>query len=77
MFDNPEVLDFGRGARNHVAFGYGAHQCLGQNLARAELEIVLETLFRRVPGLKLAVPAADLPYQVDAISGIFEVPVTW
>ncbi|MFC0542060.1 cytochrome P450 [Kutzneria chonburiensis] len=76
VFENPEQLDFHRGARHHVAFGYGVHQCLGQNLARLELEIVFETLFRRVPTLALAVPAADLPYKDDAgIYGIYRVPV--
>jgi cytochrome P450 len=76
VFSNPDRLDFQRGARHHVAFGYGVHQCLGQNLARVELEIVFETLFRRVPGLRLAVPADQLPYKDDAaIYGIYQVPV--
>jgi cytochrome P450 len=78
VFDNPEELDFHRGARHHVAFGYGVHQCLGQNLARVELEIVFETLFRRVPSLRLAVPADELPYKTDAgIYGIHKVPVNF
>jgi cytochrome P450 len=78
VFENPDQLDFHRGARHHVAFGYGVHQCLGQNLARLELEIVFETLFRRVPTLALAVPAADLPYKDDAgIYGIYRVPVNF
>ncbi|QUQ63125.1 cytochrome P450 [Kutzneria sp. CA-103260] len=78
VFENPDQLDFHRGARHHVAFGYGVHQCLGQNLARLELEIVFETLFRRVPNLSLAVPADDLPYKNDAgIYGIYHVPVNF
>ncbi|MEU2714206.1 cytochrome P450 [Streptomyces sp. NPDC007205] len=78
VFENPDQLDFHRGARHHVAFGYGVHQCLGQNLARVELEIVFETLFRRVPSLSLAVPADDLPYKNDAgIYGIYQVPVNF
>jgi cytochrome P450 len=73
-----QELDFHRSARHHVAFGYGVHQCLGQNLARLELEIVFETLFRRIPGLRLAVPASELSYKDDAsVYGIYEVPVTW
>jgi cytochrome P450 len=76
VFEHPDQLDFHRGARHHVAFGYGVHQCLGQNLARVELEIVFETLFRRVPSLRLAVPADRLPYKNDAaIYGIYQVPV--
>ncbi|MFC0432793.1 cytochrome P450 [Kutzneria buriramensis] len=78
VFENPDQLDFHRGARHHVAFGYGIHQCLGQNLARMELEIVFETLFRKAPNLRLAVPAADLPYKDDAsIYGIYSVPVNF
>jgi cytochrome P450 len=77
-FDRPDELDIERGARNHLAFGFGAHQCLGQNLARMELEIVFDTLFRRIPGLRPAVPLDTLPYKNDAnIYGIHEVPVTW
>jgi cytochrome P450 len=77
-FAEPERLDIDREARQHIAFGYGAHQCLGQNLARAELEIVYSTLFTRVPGLRLAVRAEELPFKDDAnIYGINAVPVTW
>lgn len=77
-FANPADFDVDRGARHHIAFGYGPHQCLGQNLARLELQIVFDTLFRRVPTLRLATPADDLPYKDDAtIYGIYELPVTW
>ncbi|NUS01194.1 MAG: cytochrome P450 [Nonomuraea sp.] len=78
VFPRPDELDVRRDARHHVAFGYGVHQCLGQNLARLELEIVIGTLFRRVPGLALAVPAAELPFKTDGILyGLHELPVTW
>ena len=78
VFEQPDQLDFNRGARHHVAFGYGVHQCLGQNLARVELEIVFETLFRKAPNLRLAVPADELPYKDDAsIYGIYQVPVNF
>ncbi|MEV6227290.1 cytochrome P450 [Saccharopolyspora shandongensis] len=77
-FDQPDELDLTRNARGHVAFGFGPHQCLGQNLARLELQIVFDTLFRRLPGLRLAVPVDDLPFKSDAnIFGIYEMPVTW
>jgi cytochrome P450 len=78
VFPGADVLDITRDARGHVAFGYGIHQCLGQNLARLELEIVLTTLFDALPGLRLAVPADRLPYKQEAhVFGIHEVPVTW
>ncbi|MET1074785.1 MAG: cytochrome P450 [Umezawaea sp.] len=77
-FDEADEIKLDRGARNHVAFGFGVHQCLGQNLARMELQIVFDTLFRRIPTLRLATPADELPYKDDAlIYGIHEVPVTW
>ncbi|MEV0143351.1 MULTISPECIES: cytochrome P450 [unclassified Nonomuraea] len=77
-FENPAELDVERGARHHLAFGFGPHQCLGQNLARMELQIVFDTLFRRIPTLRLAAPAEDLPFKTDAvIYGVHELPVTW
>ena len=76
-FDAPDTLDIGRSER-HLAFGFGIHQCLGQNLARAEMEIALGTLFARLPGLRLAVPAAEVPHKPgDTIQGLTELPVEW
>ena len=78
VFGRPELLDFRRQGRGHIAFGYGAHQCLGQHLARVELGIVYATLFRRVPGLNLAVPLAELPYRTrSSVYGIDRMPVTY
>lgn len=78
VYPAPDELDLGRGARNHVAFGFGIHQCLGQNLARAELEIALPALFSRLPGLRLAVPVEEVPFKPgDTVQGLFELPVTW
>lgn len=77
-FADPDAFDIDRGARHHVAFGFGPHQCLGQNLARLELQIVFETLFRRIPGLTLAADDDDLPFKDDAsIYGLYRLPVTW
>ncbi|WP_285681076.1 cytochrome P450 [Actinoplanes sp. NBRC 103695] len=78
VFAAPADLDIERGARHHIAFGYGPHQCLGQNLARLELQIVFDTLFRRVPTLRLAVPVDEIKLKSDApIYGAYELPVTW
>ncbi|WP_206787941.1 cytochrome P450 [Amycolatopsis sp. MtRt-6] len=77
-FENADDLDLERGARHHVAFGFGPHQCLGQNLARMELQIVFDTLFRRIPELKLAAPVDQLPFKHDSsIFGLYCLPVTW
>ena len=78
VYPEPDILDLHRPARHHVAFGFGIHQCLGQNLARAEMEIALRTLFDRLPGLRLAVPPEEIPFKPgDTIQGMLELPVTW
>ncbi|MFG2602608.1 cytochrome P450 [Streptomyces sp. NPDC048514] len=78
VYEEPDTLDFHRPARHHVAFGFGIHQCLGQNLARTELEIALGSLFGRLPGLRLAAPAEEIPFKPgDTIQGMLELPVTW
>lgn len=76
--DQPDRLDVNRNCRGHLGFGYGVHQCLGQNLARAELQIALTTLVRRLPGLRLAVEPDQLRFHNDKeIYGVEELPVTW
>ncbi|KPI20268.1 Linalool 8-monooxygenase [Actinobacteria bacterium OK074] len=78
VFENPDRLDVTRQARHHVAFGYGVHQCLGQPLARAELQVAYPTLLRRLPELRLAVPLAEIPFRHDKLAyGVYELPVTW
>ncbi|CAM5590711.1 cytochrome P450 [Streptomyces californicus] len=78
VFADPETLDWERSARHHLAFGFGVHQCLGQNLARAELDIALRTLFERLPALRLAVPADEVRHKPgDTIQGLLELPVAW
>lgn len=78
VYPAPDTLDWHRSARHHVAFGFGIHQCLGQNLARAELEIALGTLLRRLPGLRLAGPADEVRWKPgDTIQGMLELPVAW
>ncbi len=54
QFPDPDRLDLARDDGPHVGFGYGRHQCVGQQLARMELHIVLPTLLRRIPTLRLA-----------------------
>lgn len=74
----PTALDITRDARRHVAFGYGTHQCLGQTLARVELQIILTTLLHRLPALRLAVPPTQLTYnQNNIVYGLRALPVAW
>ncbi|MDA2806781.1 cytochrome P450 [Nocardiopsis suaedae] len=78
VFEAPDTLDVHRGARNHSAFGFGVHQCLGQQLARMELQVAYGTLYKRIPTLKLTVDAEALPFKHDGqVYGVYELPVTW
>ncbi|MEU8346249.1 Cytochrome P450 [Actinomadura meyerae] len=77
-FTDPEEFDIGRADQPHVAFGFGVHQCIGQNLARVELEIVLESLFRRFPKLRLDTDPAGLSFKNDSVVyGLHALPVAW
>ncbi|WP_405876142.1 MULTISPECIES: cytochrome P450 [unclassified Streptomyces] len=78
VFPDPDRLDITRDARRHVAFGFGVHQCLGQPLARMELQVVYGTLYRRIPTLELACALEDVRFKNDAfIYGVHELPVAW
>ncbi|MFI7504741.1 cytochrome P450 [Streptomyces sp. NPDC049687] len=77
-FPDPGRLDVRRDARRHMAFGFGIHQCLGQPLARVELQVVYGTLFRRVPQLRVAAGLHEIPFKHDGlVYGVHELPVTW
>ena len=77
-FPDPDRLDITRDARGHVAFAFGPHQCLGQNLARVELQVVYSTLYRRIPTLRLATSLDKIPFKEDSLNyGVHELPVTW
>ncbi|NJP94278.1 cytochrome P450 [Nonomuraea sp. FMUSA5-5] len=77
-FEDAASMDLTRSPNPHLAFGAGAHSCLGQSLARTELQVVLEVLLRRLPTLELAVPVAELE-RVEglAVGGLRTVPVRW
>jgi cytochrome P450 len=79
VYPNPDRLDFHRDSRQqHLTFGHGIHQCLGQALAKVEMEIALRGLLDRFPALRLAVPAATIPFRVDKlVYGVYELPVAW
>ncbi|MEU5213839.1 cytochrome P450 [Streptomyces sp. NPDC020742] len=78
VFPAPDRLDITRDARRHQAFGAGTHHCVGQPLARMELQVVYPTLFRRIPTLRVTTDLEQLPFKYDAvIYGVYELPVTW
>jgi cytochrome P450 len=77
-FASPDTLDLAGSASGHVAFGYGVHQCLGQQLARVEMRVGFPALLRRFPDLRLAVAPQDVKLRTDmAIYGVHELPVAW
>jgi cytochrome P450 len=76
-FENPDSFIPGRRTR-HIAFGTGPHTCIGAALARLEGRIAISTLFRRLPGLALAMPADRLPWWPSPIMrGLHTLPVVF
>jgi len=77
-WDDPATFNPDRDNTTQLGLGAGIHACLGQNLARAELEIVFDTLLRRLPTLRLAVPEEQIGFQRDGfVFGVRNMPVTW
>jgi cytochrome P450 len=76
VFPDPDEFDPTRSPNVHVAFGYGAHVCIGANLARIELRTVFPALFRRFPTIRLAVDVDDIAVRTNRLAGGVEsVPV--
>jgi cytochrome P450 len=76
---DPETFDPARvPTSGHLAFGHGIHRCIGAELARMELRIVLPALLRRFPDLALAVRPEELSFRnLSFVYGIDELPVTF
>lgn len=78
VFAQPDELDLHRPSQPHFGFGHGAHHCLGAQLVRMELAVVLGALVRRLPTLALAVPEEELPWKNGlTMRGPTSLPVTW
>jgi cholest-4-en-3-one 26-monooxygenase len=76
-FDDPETFTPDREPNDHFAFGVGSHFCLGSNLARLELRVLLDRVLDRIPDLALA-DDGPLELRPNAfISGIEHMPVTF
>jgi cytochrome P450 len=77
-FADADRFDIRKAPQKHVAFGNGIHHCLGASLARTELSIALPGLFRRFPGLRLAVPLEEIPFRgLASVYGAGSAPVAW
>jgi fungal nitric oxide reductase len=81
VFTNPDSFDIHRvftPVAKSLAYGHGVHQCVAEHLAMRELEIALNTLFKELPKLRLAVDDKDVKYSDAAADvGILELPVSW
>ncbi|MCM0675547.1 cytochrome P450 [Micromonospora phytophila] len=78
VFVEPDRLDLTRQSNPHLGFGHGVHHCVGAQLARMELQVVLETLIDRTPGLRLAVPESALTWKSGLlVRGPVALPVAW
>ncbi|WP_405102844.1 cytochrome P450 [Micromonospora sp. NBC_01412] len=78
VFPDADRLDLGREVNPHLGFGHGVHHCVGAQLARMELQVVLDVLLDRTPGLRLAVPESELPWKSGLlVRGLTAMPVAW
>jgi cytochrome P450 len=73
MFPNPDTFDIARAPNDHIAFGHGEHFCIGANLARLELRVMIEEVMRRMPDLELAGSVERL--RSNFVAGIKHMPV--
>ena len=74
-FDRPDTLDLSRTPNEHIAFGTGPHGCLGQHIARIEIDAMLTEVLTRMQDFKVAAPPTWLPS--NFISGPQTMPVTF
>ena len=78
VFGDAGTLDLEREHNPHVRFGYGAHHCLGAQLARMELQVGVGGLLRQFPTLRFAGSAEDVPWRVGTlVHGPRELMLSW
>ncbi|MDI6105620.1 cytochrome P450 [Actinoplanes sp. NEAU-A12] len=78
VFTDPLLVDAARPARRHLQFSYGMHHCMGAALARLELDVILRALLERLPTLRLAVTAAEVPWvEGTVVRRPRALPVIW
>jgi cytochrome P450 len=72
---HPDSLDFNRGSTKQLAFGAGAHYCLGANLAKLALACAYETLLDRFPEMSLPPGDTDVVWDYEGFAGVIALPV--
>lgn len=73
-FDGPDALELERTPNRHLSFGSGPHRCLGSHLARIELQVALEELYRRLPDCRVDPEQAPLSHS-SQVRGVARMPV--
>ncbi|MFD7238331.1 cytochrome P450 [Streptomyces syringium] len=77
-FSDPENFDPTRSPNPHLRFGYGRHHCPGAHLVRRQSDVAFRVLLDRLPGIRLAVPPAEVPWHPDRMAIMAaRIPVTW
>lgn len=77
VFERPEAFDTARSPNDHLAFGFGTHFCLGNQLARLELKVMFDRLLVRMPDISLAADASLPRRPANFVSGIEQMPVVF
>jgi cytochrome P450 family 142 subfamily A polypeptide 1 len=77
VFENPDEFRIDRNPNSHLAFGFGTHFCLGNQLARLELRLMLDRLLTRLPDLRLADDKALPLRPANFVSGPEAMPVVF
>jgi cytochrome P450 len=78
-FPDARAIRFDREMKPIMSFGRGIHACLGQQIARMELQVLWQTLLTRLPDIHLAVAPSEVPWREDdALTfGPAHLPATW
>ncbi len=77
-FSDPETFDPTRSPNPHLRFGYGRHHCPGAHLVRRQSDVAFRVLLDRLPGIRLAVPPAEVPWHPNRMAIMAAgIPVTW
>jgi cytochrome P450 family 142 subfamily A polypeptide 1 len=77
QFPDPFRFDIRRTPNEHVAFGFGTHFCLGNSLARLELQVMFEQLLDRLPDIRLVDPTEPSHRPANFVSGYESMKVAW
>ncbi|WP_199547165.1 cytochrome P450 [Streptomyces sp. N35] len=78
VFPAPEEIDFDRSPNPHISFGFGTHYCTGGLLARLQIDLLMNAVLDRLPGLHLAVAQEEVTWRRNAlIRGPEALPVAW